>query len=320
MSTVHFYTSCTMTKSAAAPNQLMARALGDQPMSRRFALWSSRIDRWKGERRSALQLYCGGAWSIVRSLAAGNSCESPRVRCFVISAGYGLVGIDTQLAPYAATFTPGRLDSVANAQGNVAPKQNGEWWQKLCAWRPVGIGGPRSIRAAFRKFPNSVHIVALSPSYLDAIFEDLAEGLFELSNPEKLIVISAGKKRHGDLNGWVLSPPAELQTVLGGALVSLNVRLAAEILNRNSVGGLSQAKARAFVSRLKAKAQPRAIPTRRPVRDAHVIRFIRHSDRSRSRLSYTSLLRDFRSAGYACEMKRFKQLFQQTLHSRNRSV
>ena len=219
--------------------------------------------------------------------------QSPRVRCFVISAGYGLVGIDTQLAPYAATFTPGRLDSVANAQGNVAPKQNGEWWQKLCAWRPVGIGGPRSIRAAFRKFPNSVHIVALSPSYLDAIFEDLTEGLFELSNPEKLIVISAGKKRHGDLNGWVLSPPAELQTVLGGALVSLNVRLAAEILNRNSVGGLSRAKAIAFVSRLKAKAQPRAIPTRRPVRDAHVIRFIRHSDRSRSRLSYTSLTQGF---------------------------
>src|SRR5215471_4317930 len=109
MSTLFFYTSCTLRKSVAPPAHLCAGELPEGSVLERQAEWCSRIDAWEGERRMARELYAGGHWSVVR----GFSNARPNLRCFVISAGYGLVSIDARLAPYAATFALGHHDSVA---------------------------------------------------------------------------------------------------------------------------------------------------------------------------------------------------------------
>lgn len=311
MSPVHFYTSCTLTKTAPASASLSAGTLKTQSLAERFAEWRSRVEAWKGERRTARDLYCGGQWSVVRDLATGDQPATQRLRCFVISAGYGLVSTDTPLAPYAATFALGQDDSVSLARGKLAPAENRQWWQKLAAWRPTGLVGPRSIRKAFRSAPNSVHLFALSPLYLDAISVDLLEARAELIHPERLVVISTGKKRHGDLNGSIIPAPAQLQTALGGALVSLNVRLAAELLNMVPATEINVEEVRAFLADLLREAKPRRIPKRRLVSDAYVVRFIQRAGKARFGKSYTRALRSFRDGGNACEMTRFRELFRQ---------
>ena len=309
MSNLFFYTSCTLTKSITPPGHLSAAELPKRSVSERQTEWCTRIDSWEGERRTARDLYCGGHWSVVRGLVDLRL----GLRCFAISAGYGLVSIDERLAPYAATFAFGQRDSVALAHGKNAPKENIEWWYRLCSWKPVGVKGVRSICASVTSAPTAIHVFALSPSYLDAISEDLARARQELVNRSRLIILSSGKARHGELNANVIPVPAELQTRLGGGLVSLNVRVAAEVLSRIPVSDMTFEEVRKFISELASRAKPRFYPKRYPASDDEVISFIEKAARNAWRPSYTGLLRSFRGSGRACEMKRFKKLFQQTV-------
>jgi len=312
MTAVCFYTSCTMTKSLPAAASLSVASLS-RNAEKRAEQWRSRIDAWKGERRTAMELYCGGHWSVVRGLAEAEAGSG--LLSFVVSAGYGLVSTETSLAPYAATFALGQADSVAIEKGKSGPTENVEWWNQLGAWRPAGVSGVRSISDAVKKWPLRIHLFALSPYYLDAISDDLARARRQLANPQNLIVISTGKKRHGDLNGNVLSAPADLQTLLGGALVSLNVRLAAEIFKSIPTEKLCLDEVRAFIADLRAEATPRDIPKRDPMTDSQVVRFIEKAAKSDDARSYTTLLRSLRNSGCACEMKRFRKLFRKTVTS-----
>ena len=309
MSTLFFYTSCTLTKSVAPPVHLCARELPQGSVLERQAEWCSRIDAWEGERRMARELYAGGHWSVVR----GFSSTRPSLRCFVISAGYGLVSIDARLAPYAATFAFGHHDSVARSRGKSAPEENVEWWNALCNWRPLGEKAVRSICGSLMTAQTGIHVFALSASYLDAISEDLARGRQQLADPSRLIIVSTGKARHGDLNGNVIPAPAELQTLLGGGLVSLNVRVAVEAVNSIPVSDLTFEEVRKFVGELASRAKPRVYPKRCPTSDEEVTSFIKKAAMEERNPSYTNLLRSFRHSGRACEIKRFRTLFQKSV-------
>lgn len=311
MTEVCFYTSCTMTKSLPTSALLSVSSLSRNADEKRAEQWHSRIDAWHGDRRRAMELYCGGCWSVVRSITERKAGDG--FRSFVVSAGYGLVSTEAFLAPYAATFALGQEDSVAVEKGKVGPIENVAWWNQLCNWRPVGVTGVRSIYAAVKKWPHRVHLFALSPYYLDAISEDLARARQELANPQNLIVISAGKKRHGELNSNVLSAPAHLQTLLGGSLVSLNVRLAAKVFNSIPAAQLCLDEVREFMASLSAQARPRDIPKRALMTDSEVVRFIKKSSKSTDARSYTTLLRSLRKSGRACEMKRFRELFRKSI-------
>ncbi len=280
-------------------------------MGKRMNQWRSRVDSWQGEKRLAEKLYCGGHWSVVRRLTQDQLPS--QFRSFVISAGFGLISMNARIAPYGATFAPGQSDSIAIKKGTAGPDQAVKWWNQLVGWRPKGILGVRSITGAMRKWPNHVHLFALSPYYLDAIFEDLTRARASLSNPNDLIVISTGKKRHGELKSNIVSAPAELQQLLGGALVSLNVRLAAVIVNSIASERLTPDAVREFVSTLLESCDPRIVHNRRKVPDQEVLQFIKLSSAQAKTRSYTTMLKLLRKSGCACEMKRFRTLFR-TIH------
>ena len=298
-----------MTKSVSPPRELTAHKLSGQTVNGRFLQWKKRLDSWRGDRLVAHELYSGGNWSVVRNLIETSLERRGAFKCSVISAGYGLVEIDASLAPYAATFGLGLADSVIKARGSRGPVQNAEWWEELCRWRPRGITGPRSISEAFKRRPDCVHIFALSPFYLDAIASDVSRGLSALSKPERLVIISAGKRRHGHLNESVIQAPSRLQTTLGGALTSLNVRVASAILSCVPANKLNLSTASEVVANLISKSKVRKIPDRQQLADSAVIAHIVKSLKNQPNPSYTGFLRELRGSGYACEMKRFKRLY-----------
>jgi len=309
MSALSLYTSCTQTKSVSPEKILCAGALKGDSVFERHAVWRDRIDGWNGKRRTARDLYRGGHWSVVREIA-----ESRRdLRCSVISAGYGLIPMDAKLAPYAATFAFGKEDSITRATGALALKENIEWWNRLCAWKPIGIDGARSLKASVSASPREIHLFALSPFYLDAIFEDLLCAREQLPDPSRLIVISGAKRRYGELNRSVVHAPAALQTVLGGGLVSLNVRVAAEVIKRIPMRDLTPDEVRTFVTKLASTAKVRVYPKRDAASDDEVLYFLEKAIKRQEKPSYTNLLRSFRNSGRACEIKRFKQLFQRII-------
>ena len=77
----------------------------------------TRLDGWEGDRSTALDLYCGGHWSVMRDLVSGSQIALPPLRTYVISAGYGVISTASRIAPYAATFAVGHEDSISHARG-----------------------------------------------------------------------------------------------------------------------------------------------------------------------------------------------------------
>lgn len=309
MDTLFFYTSCTLTKSVPPPTQLCAGGLPSGSVLERQKEWRKSIDAWEGDRRTAIELYGGGHWNVVRRLATSR----PDLPCSVISAGYGLVSMDSLLVPYAATFAFGYRDSIARTCGKSGFRENVEWWNALCDWRPVGAKGPRSLSESLARARHSIHFFALSAFYLGAISEDLARGQRQLEDSSRLIIISTGKANHGELSENVIPAPAELQTLLGGGLVSLNVRVGAAAVNSIPLTDLTFEEVRKFVGELSSRARPRLYSKGFPASDDEIVCFIKKAASEVSKPSYTNVLRSFRSSGRACEMKRFRTLFQKVV-------
>ena len=93
----------------------------------------------------------------------------------------------------------------------------------------------------------------------------------------------------------------------------MNVRGAAEVLCRIPVSDLTLEEVRKFISELASRANPRVYPKRCPSSDEEVTSFIKKAAREERKPSYTNLLRAFRHSGKACEIKRFRTLFEKTV-------
>src|SRR6266700_322003 len=129
---VNLVVTCTARKTVPVPASLMMRSLSRDRLDRRFSDWNKRIRNEIFDRKKATDLYCGNSWSVIREMTADEKLPS-RLRIWVISAGHGLVSIDENLAPYAATFTPRGEDSVIPPE--LSSHSVAEWWDMLVSGR-----------------------------------------------------------------------------------------------------------------------------------------------------------------------------------------
>lgn len=112
------------------------------------------------------------------------------------------------------------------------------------------------------------------------------------------------------MDAHLLPCDARLQAVTGGALASLNVRLAARVL-ASSRKELSLARCRAMLQRWMSAHPERTVPARVPMTDDDVREFIRQALARHPGLRPTPLLHQLRQLGKACEHGRFVRLFQE---------
>src|SRR5512132_4121876 len=102
--TVHVVVTCTNRKKRPVPARLRLGSLPSGSIARRVDTWIRRLCEDANEPTvAASDLYAGEHWTIVRSLPDLSS-NTENVRLWVCSAGYGLVPVDAQIRPYAATF------------------------------------------------------------------------------------------------------------------------------------------------------------------------------------------------------------------------
>lgn len=316
---INVFVICTMTKRFHGTGNLLLREVGATSLAERFALWASRIEQSRSPSIPALDTYSGGHWSVVRSLNSSFAKSSGSARIWIVSAGYGLISPADKIIPYGATFAPRQRDSISPVSSAEA---SGAWWSLLTHWRPPGLepGAPRSIAEAVAKYPEAPNLLVLSPDYHRALSEDLRASLAQITDRNKLIILSSDDRSQGELEENTVKVDARLQAHVGGARSSLGVRTARVVLQELSGRPVTLGSFRAAMARLVERHGVVQVYDREPMTNEQVADFINAELSQDSSVSSTPLLEKLRSSGRACERKRFHKLFTAAKERRTASL
>jgi hypothetical protein len=306
---LHIVVTCANRKRHPVPQNLRLQDIQHKRLGDRFDAWIHQLTTSQAVEVPADQLYGGEHWQVARTLDQHAAANGHEATTWVCSAGYGLVPITAPLRPYAATFTPGHPDSVGGTTASIQ-----HWWDHHTNWQGPVAGPPRSLASLAAGDPRTHLLVVLSAMYLRACVRDLIALAEQLRQSEQLTIISIGGTAPPELREFVLPADGHLQTVVGGTLGALNVRLAAQLLRstRNTLPDR-----RAFtdsLAQLQQQAGRRPVFQRTPMTDDQIRAFI--LERLTEHSTHTALLRQLRSSGLACEQRRFAQLFTATVRSR----
>ena len=267
----------------------------------------------------AFKLYCGEYWSVVRELPTVARKAGVAVQFWICSAGYGLISPDSEIRSYSATFCPQEPDCVTrgfNADGRRAAAQ--EWWRRIAEWSGPRGNKVRSLTSLARKYPRTPLMLVASSDYLHALEKDLDSALDALSNPDLLLIVSAGTKSFGKFTDNLVPCSARLQPVVGGTRASLNIRIAKLLLGRVRKTPLDMRHIRVELGGLLKRQAPIQTYQRSVVSDRQVRSFIRlHAYKNGVVVSRSALLRKLRDSGKACEQSRFANLYSQTVIDEN---
>jgi hypothetical protein len=311
---INVVVTCSKDKRFAVPDSCFLRQVTGASLQGRLSEWQRRTMRQWNARVQVLDLYAGDHWATVKSFRS----PSAELVIWVCSAGFGLLHVEDQVPPYAATFSPSHPDFVgaglSKEQRGTAPA---EWWRQTQSfWQDDLSRHPRSLADLMRLRVDEKFLVVASANYLNAIADDLRTGLSCLSNRDDLAIVSAGTDGMEGLNENLVPCDARMQMMVGGAMRSVNTRLAARILQEASES-LSVADLRDRYGRLLAKMPPLPRFDRKQLSDSEISEFIRSRFRCGVATSHSQLLRVLRDEGIACEQKRFASLFRRVAEAVN---
>lgn len=304
-SEVRIVVTCANRKLREIPRELRLQAVAHQHQAGRFTAWTRRLTASSIAAVPADRLYGGEHWQIARTLGEHAIASGHSASTWVCSAGYGLVPLTAALRPYAATFAFGHPDSAGHTTKAIQ-----EWWTHHTAWQGPDADAPRSFTALAASAPSAALLVVLSATYLRACAHDLITAAGTLHRPEQMAIISVGGGATRELREYLLPADADLQTVVGGSLGALNVHLAARLLQTPAADPFNRHDLAEQIRTLARGGSRRQVPKRTPLTDDEVQDFI--TEHLGESSTHTSMLRQLRDAGLACEQERFARLFAAT--------
>lgn len=303
---VHIVVTCSNRKTQPVHAELQMRGVSNESIEARFDEWTEKLENSKSTPVTGTVLYSGEHWQVARSLPSIAHASGHQAELWVCSAGYGLVPANALIRPYSATLAHGHPDSIAHTSDEARA-----WWRMQSTWSGPVSDAPRSLTELAARDPHGTIIAALSATYLAACGDDLLAAAGELSDHQNLTLISAGTRPKGTFADLICPVDGALQSALGGTLMSLNARAASYILTALGTERLNRAAARRVITELGATS----LPTERPKREAasdEEIRALIARQLHTGPATYTSMLRQFRSEGRACEQSRFARLYAET--------
>ena len=280
--------------------------LGTYPtdLRARATQWTRRRDSPKSDLLEARHLYQGEHWSVVKRMIDRASNFGCIADVWIVSTGYGLVPISANLESYSATFSPGSDDSVPQRDSQA-------WWDFLASWRNLDLSDARSLTELALQDTSAPMIVALSKTYLQAVLHDLTRAADAMGKKADLLLVSTGTPSDS-LEEVQLPCDARFLTSLGGRRTSLNARVADRIIATSDRHQFDSAKVRKLLQKDLDRSKDILRYDRRKQTDSEIRNWIR-TRLNTDCFSRSSLLREFRDAGFACEQRRFAELYEEAI-------
>ncbi len=309
---INIVVASTKRKRGRVSAPLCFRDLVDVSFSRRFREWTTRLEETSGSRLSAASLYAGDHWQIARELTQHATASGWAAQLWICSPGYGLVRPEALLHPYSANYSERHADSILTGCELNRVSALRQWWKSLSRWTGPETGQPRSVEALAQSYVNVPILVVVSKAVIDVLEPDLLADIKQLGQNTELLVVSGGSVATGPLGTHILPCDARLQSALGGARMSLNVRTARFLLETCPDETLSRSWAQRLSDRL-SRTAPVVRYERVALTDDEVTSFILRGLRSNPSVSWSGLLRLLRDSGYRCEQKRFAGIFRHVI-------
>lgn len=306
--TIHLITNCTSKKSSKLKNTVNINEVINTTRPN-LVDWVNAIYN-NPEKSDALNVYAGDHWSIAREI------HENKIPLWIISAGFGFINSTTKICAYNATFSSNDLNSVGQYYGtNSLLKNNRRWWEQLHDNRGIHFRSEHSFTSMIRKCMSDTFFIVSSPSYLKVIEPELEElTLKGYLNPENTFIITSKIKLSENLKPMHYIAIEDFCTQLKGSRISLNIRLARFLmLGIDESSNIREQINKKYNDLLRAST-PALKFNREKISDSNLESFIlkQLSSSGSSKHSATSLLRDLRKLGFACEQKRFGKIFKMT--------
>ena len=307
---VNVVVTCSKKKKFPGFDQILFQNLEAPNLETAVTKWVASLRKSCLPGCSALELYAGDHWSIVRELPQIAKSKGFRLQVWICSAGYGLIGLDSVVKPYSASFSGAASDFI----GRLSSKDKCQrplqlWWELLSGWEGPGTAPERSITQVAKAYPDSPLIIAISEPYLNALTPDIQWAATQVRSLESLTIVSVGTKSSSELSEFILPARVELQSFLGGARNSLNVRILRQIINESDLFAPNLTTLKNRWSELCLNSNEPMGNFRQRINDDEVTSFIRQGLTQHPKASHTGLLRRLRDSGHACEQSRFADLF-----------
>ena len=312
--TLHVVVSCKSRKTMAVSRELCMSSIQATSLDERAKTWIERLRKAPASRRNAADMYAGDHWKLVLKIPAAAGKDA-KVKLWVVSAGYGVVGIDSPLKPYSATFIPTHSDSVVPMGSSFTASQ---WWREITRRVPQQ-GLPRRVTdiATLAQRDGGYLLLALSKPYARALAEDICAASELL--PDRIALVSVGLSAASNGRegiGKVLLPvEARLKNVhqFRGAMQGLNARIAYNIVAKYKRWYPNTEKLRHLIRRWVQSADPLTRYDRKKLSDDQIRSYIRTHVNPARRRSKSLLLRSLRDSGKACEQGRFSRLYTEVI-------
>ena len=256
-------------------------------------------------------LYSGASWYVGRKLRDdfGGSCS-----LWALSAGFGLVHGDDLLVSYSATLSTGHADSVYRPGDRAGPAHvRRSWWGSLGEWAgPTAGARHRSVGSVATEHPDSAFVVCVGRAYVDAAADDLVRAGGLIAEPQRLMVFGSGGCPDPRLEDSWIEVPAKIRRSVGGSMTSLSVRAARHVLQETDKIDLNASSAKTAIAALAQPLEELPRLNRTKLSDDEVVEWITVELSKAPELAKTTALRRLRDAGFACEQRRFGELFIET--------
>ena len=302
--------TCTKRKRRPPGESLKFRNVAKASIEKGFDAWVERVDESVDDTMPARSLYAGDHWSVASSLEDVAKASGFRAAIWVCSAGYGLIGIDSRIKPYSATFSSSHPDTVCRWGDGRYRRGNKEiWWQLQTEWPGPDPSTPRSITDLALAEPACPLMVVASRDYMEGILNDCRSAREELADPDLFSIVSAGSRDLPGLSANLLPSDVSLRQLVGGSVRALNIRYTRRILSEVGYQDLRASVLQRKCSRFVAQSPRLPAISRAQTSDEYVREFIWETLEQYGMTGRTALLRKLRESGRACSQNRFSRIF-----------
>jgi cytoplasmic iron level regulating protein YaaA (DUF328/UPF0246 family) len=299
--------SCSQQKKRTNAKCVIMHTIKATSEAGRIKAWTKAVEGADWE-TPASEMYLGQYWSVIREIITALDQKGTRHQLLIASAGLGLLSPEDSIPNYAATFQTGATDDICSP--TILPLERRpsvrEWWKQI----NQNLSAKKRLTFLNQVITSETRTVVclLSSLYLEALKEEILSIQAQRPDIQFLIFTTEKDPARRGLEGWIPLESALLQK-LGGGSVSLSARMALEYFSsKRSTASMTSSDCRSFFKKRCQQHGSKRTFDRKPATDDQAKNFIIKEVKNGA-TSYSPTLRAFRDAGFACEMKRFRGLF-----------